>query len=126
MRQYRVCVSPTLMRYSRGSLEETNRVIRQFKSTLPAFIRLNFVNEYSDKGFYFGESSHYLLGYIHKVMQNGINLGNRHFNFLVYSNSALKNHSCWFLCRNDDVNVIDKQEIETYMGDFSKEHNILK
>jgi len=29
-RQYRICVTPTLIRYTPGQEEESNRVIRQF------------------------------------------------------------------------------------------------
>lgn len=101
-------------------------MIREFSKYLPAFVRLNFVTEWNDKGHYFGQMSTSLLGYMHQIMQDGINLGNRHLEFLSYSNSQLKNHSCWFLCRNDDEHRISQSQIEAYMGNFSHEKNILK
>lgn len=67
------------MRYGRGQEEESNRVIRQFETNLQSFVRLNFVTETNDKGFYFGDGSQSLLGYIHRVMEHGIHLGNRQF-----------------------------------------------
>ena len=54
LRQRRVMVTPTLIRFSVAEEEQTNRVIRQFSSCIPNFIRLSFVLENLDKGFYFG------------------------------------------------------------------------
>lgn len=82
LRQYRVNVSPTLIKVSPGREEETNRVIRRFSHNLQSFVRLNFITERDGKGFYFGESSGFLLGYIHKIMHSGFYLGNRCFKFL--------------------------------------------
>jgi flavin reductase (DIM6/NTAB) family NADH-FMN oxidoreductase RutF len=54
MRQRRVMVTPTLIRFSVAQEEQTNRVLRQFCNFVPNFIRLSFVTEELDKGFYFG------------------------------------------------------------------------
>jgi len=89
-------------------------------------VRLNFVTETNDKGFYFGDSSTSLLGYIHKIMEKGIRLGNRFFKFFSYSNSQLKSHACWFLCRNDEWSQISESQIEAQMGNFNNEKNMLK
>lgn len=79
--------------------EESNRVIRKFKNFLPNFIRLSFVNEDLDKGYYFSSTgNNFILGYIFKIINSGFNLGNLELKFLAYSNSQLKNHSAWFLC----------------------------
>jgi hypothetical protein len=53
LRQRKVFITPTLIKYSIGQEEESNRVIRKFKAFLPNFIRLSFVNENLEKGFYF-------------------------------------------------------------------------
>ena len=59
-------------------------------------------------------------------MKNGFSVGNCKFQFLGYSNSQLKNHSCWFLCVNNPWLKITEKEIVDYMGNFDKEKNILK
>lgn len=112
--------------YSRGELEETNRVIREFCRNQPCFIRLNFMTDNGDRGFYANSFSKGVLGYIHLMMQNGICLGDRQLTFLSYSNSQLKSHSCWFLCRDDVNHAVHESSIENFMGDFSKEKNVLK
>ena len=77
MMQHRVSISPTVTLYSRGSEEESNRVIRHFSSKMPCFTRLNFITDQWDKGFYANPFNKGVLGYIHSVMQFGISLGNR-------------------------------------------------
>jgi RNA-dependent RNA polymerase len=83
-------VTPTLIRYSEAKEEESNRVVRRFKTSLENFIRISFVNEECEKGYYFSaksERQNYLLGYIHLVMSHGFMLGDLRFQFLAYSNS---------------------------------------
>jgi hypothetical protein len=53
LRQRKVLITPTLIKYTQGHEEESNRVIRKFKTLLPNFIRLAFVNEDNEKGYYF-------------------------------------------------------------------------
>lgn len=83
-------MTPTLIKYSTASEEESNRVIRKFRSQLPNFIRLAFVNDDMDKGYYFngdGGQNNFILGYIFNIVSSGFDLGNLHFQFLAYSNS---------------------------------------
>lgn len=114
------------MKFTIGEEEESNRVIREFKGKLPNFIRLCFTQDTMDKGYYFGGNADALIGYIHLILTNGFNIGNLKFQFLGYSNSQLKNHSCWFLCNNNPLMPISEAEITQYMGNFDSEQNVLK
>ena len=76
LRQRKVFVTPTLLLFQPTMEEEGNRVLRKYKDDLNRFLRLAFVNEHLEKGFYFSESSHLFLGYIHHILHNGILLGN--------------------------------------------------
>ena len=88
LRQRRVLVTPTLFLYTIAKEEESNKVLRQYKNNLSQFIRLSFVNEQIDKGFYFTDNSRYILGYIHSILKNGFYAGRSlRLNFLSYSNS---------------------------------------
>ena len=118
MRQHRVNITPTLIKFTKGEEEESNRVIREYKAQLPNFIRLCFLTDIHDKGYYFGGNGDSLLGYIHHIMTHGFTLGGLEFQFLGYSNSQLKNHSCWFLCKNNPVLAVTEAQITTYMGNF--------
>ena len=119
--QRRVSITPTMILYSRAQEEESNRVIRKFKAFLPNFIRLSFVGDDLTKGYYFGDNKGFMLGYIHQVITSGFHLGNVKYEFLGYSNSQLKNHSCWFLCKNNLDAPITEQQIVTFMGSFDHE-----
>lgn len=129
LRQRKVFITPTLIKYSAGHEEESNRVIRKFKQLLPNFIRLSFVNEDNDKGYYFngdGCQNNFILGYIFRIISQGFSLGKCNFKFLAYSNSQLKSHSAWFLCENNPHAKVDQDKIAEFMGNFDKETNILK
>jgi hypothetical protein len=100
MRQRRVLVTPTLFHYTVAREEESNKVLREYKEHHVQFVRLSFVQDDLDKGFYFNENSRFLLGYIHSILKNGFFAGRGLQNtFLSYSNSQLKNHTCWFLAK---------------------------
>ena len=75
MRQRRVLVTPTLFHYTVAREEESNKVLRQFKDYHDQFIRLSFVQEDFEKGFYFEEKYDYILGYIHSIIRNGFFAG---------------------------------------------------
>ena len=125
-------MTPTLIRYTIAVEEESNRVLRKFSANLPYFIRLTFVTEEICQGYYHSskpEKNNFILGYIYHIVKDGFKLGgNCDMKFLAYSNSQLKSHSAWFLCeRAPWINTeIDASQIAQFMGDFSKEHNILK
>ena len=87
MRQHRVNITPTLILFTVGEEEETNRVVRNYKGHLPNFIRLCFLTDTQEKGYYFGGNGDSLLGYIHSIMLNGFSVGDMKFKFLGYSNS---------------------------------------
>lgn len=126
LRQHRVNITPTLIKFTPGEEEESNRVIRNFKEQLPNFLRLCFLTDTQEKGYYCGGNGDSLLGYVHSVMSHGFALGSCRFQFLGYSNSQLKNHSCWFLCKDNPSLPITEEQIVNYMGNFDKETNILK
>jgi hypothetical protein len=88
IRQRRVLVTPTLFHFTVAREEESNKVLRQFKQYLPQFIRLSFVTDTLEKGFYFGDRERFMLGYIHSILKNGFYVGRSLKNtFLSYSNS---------------------------------------
>ncbi|CAF0923174.1 unnamed protein product [Rotaria sordida] len=54
---------------------------------------------------------------IKKIMINGINICDRHYEFLAFSSSQLREHSCWmFASLNTDLSA---NQIREWMGDFS-------
>ena len=88
------------------------------------------MNDDLEKGFYNSKNATYILGYIHSVMTRGLYAGrDLQMRFLSYSNSQLKNHTCWFIAQISQT--AQKPElweptIINSMGDFRSELNILK
>ena len=126
MRQNRVTVTPTLIKFSTGEEEESNRVIRNFKSKLPNFIQLSILTDQNRRCSYSNRMSNNLLGYVHSILSSGFKIGSLKFEFLGYSNSQLKNHSFWFLCQNNADLPITEEQVISYMGNFDNETKVLK
>lgn len=129
LRQRKVYMTPTLLKVSEAHEEESCRIIRSYKQHIQHFVRLSFVNEHLERGFYLNtdaEQCNYLLGYIHSVVSKGFSVGNLRFDFLAYSNSQLKQHSAWFLCKQAFGRELREEEIIGRMGNFDAEQNVLK
>jgi RNA-dependent RNA polymerase len=98
--QFRVHVGPTTNYFEKGAYEESNRVLRNYETMYDRFLRVSFVNDKKEKGFYFADHALHYIGYIRKIINKGFYLGKYYFKFAGYSNSQIKNHSCWFYAEN--------------------------
>lgn len=108
-----VTVTPTTMYLDGPFPERSNRVMRQFAGHYANFLRVNFVDEggfsyHMDRDVDDREFIHRRFG---GVLRNGFTIASRHFEFLAYSQSGLKEHTVWFMSQfstviNDmDINV---------------------
>jgi len=48
-----------------------------------------------------------LYNRIFYTLHNGIKIGDRHYEFLAFSASQLRDHSCWFFAPNNDLTAND-------------------
>jgi hypothetical protein len=84
-------------------------ILRKFKDHLHRFVRVTFMSENLERGFYQQQTDggrSLLLGFIHSIIKNGILIfpaGSKEsgvmgcvLRFLNYSNSQIKSHSAWF------------------------------
>ncbi|PKY46558.1 hypothetical protein RhiirA4_190692 [Rhizophagus irregularis] len=81
-------------------METSNRVIRYFHDKKDHFLRVQFVDEALSK---VGSSSSNsdtsndaLYNGVYRALRDGITIGDRHYEFLAFSASRLRDHSCWF------------------------------
>ncbi len=51
-----------------------------------------------------------------KVLNDGVVIGGRQFEFLAFSSSQLQEQSCWLFAPRDGLSADD---IRSFMGDFS-------
>ncbi|KAK7739008.1 hypothetical protein SLS53_005904 [Cytospora paraplurivora] len=115
----RAVITPTTVHFKTPSVEQTNRVLRKYSDLNDHFLRVQFTDELT-----FGKifSSHQdskkndnLYLRVHRVMSNGIVVGDRRYKFLAFSNSQFRENGAFFFCDTDHVTCDD---IRNWMGDF--------
>ncbi|CAG8594773.1 3523_t:CDS:2 [Diversispora eburnea] len=121
----KVVVTPTTMYILPPTMETSNRVIRHFKSYKDNFLRVQFTDEASGTvGSSIGNNANNALyNRIYNVLLTGIKIGDRHYEFLAFSSSQLREHSCWFFAPAHDLTADD---IRAWMGEFSSIRNVAK
>lgn len=93
----RVLVTPLRICPQLPELEQSNRVLRQFFQHLDRFVRVTFVDE--NFGSILQEQSDDIFKLrIATILHNGLVVGGRRYVFLAFSNSQLREQSCWFYC----------------------------
>ncbi|KAH7101546.1 RdRP-domain-containing protein [Auriculariales sp. MPI-PUGE-AT-0066] len=118
-----VTLSPSAVSITGPVLEQGNRIIRRFATFQHHFIRIGFVD---DDGQLYRYDPHtdtavFVRSQLVPVMTNGFRLGGRLFEYLAYSQSALKQHSFWFVhaFKDTDGALHNAASIRADMGDFS-------
>jgi RNA-dependent RNA polymerase len=120
----KVVVTPTTMYVLTPTMETSNRVIRHFRDKKDNFLRVQFIDEASNKvSSSNGTHNYALYNKIYNTLHNGIKIGDRHYEFLAFSSSQLRDHSCWFFAPTYDLTADD---IRDWMGDFSTNKNVAK
>ncbi|KAK9817915.1 hypothetical protein WJX72_004281 [[Myrmecia] bisecta] len=113
----RVVITPTRLACLPEEVETSNRVTRHFARQSECFLRLTFGEENGDKLCYAADGVE--LGPVVErnkgVMQHGITIAGRHFEFLAYSSSQLKEQACWFFSATPDTTAAD---VRRFMGSF--------
>ena len=117
MMEHRFEQTPTLLKVLPLQREQTNHVIRKYRSQQDFFARIVFVSEQEEKDFYQNAVTELLLdGQVKNRLERGVSIGNCVFKYLAYSNSQIKNHSFWMLCETD---MLSKASVEAALGTFN-------
>ncbi|KXS22224.1 RdRP-domain-containing protein [Gonapodya prolifera JEL478] len=115
-------VTPTRVCFLPAQLETSNRVIREMKNQFNVpedhFLRVEFRDEKFDQKVFGNRlpSTASLVDRVRSVLDEGIFLGSRRYEYLASSASQLRDHQAWFFCQNDNVTA---QSIRDWMGNFS-------
>ncbi|GBO15907.1 RNA-dependent RNA polymerase 1 [Araneus ventricosus] len=120
----RITLSPTRQMLWAPEIMFSNRVLRNFDSEYALRVsfrddnntRLSFFAAYSDEDVFD-------LSIRHPMLQ-GIQIGDRHYEFLAWSNSQIRYHGIWMYARDSNGNTV--KEIRAWMGDFSHIHSVPK
>jgi len=102
-------------------MELSNRILRDYKQLSDRFVRITFCEE-DLKGLVFEKSPEFHNKITH-LMTKGIHIAGRHYRFLAYSTSQLRQGSCWFF---SETNTVTCASIRSKMGDLSRIKNVAK
>ncbi|EXX63767.1 hypothetical protein RirG_149260 [Rhizophagus irregularis DAOM 197198w] len=124
----KVVVTPTTMYMLPPTMETSNRVIRNYEYKKDNFLRVHFSDEASNpigssSGNFNDTFNDALYNRIYYTLNNGIKIGNVHYEFLAFSSSQLRDHSCWFFASTEDLTA---NNIRKWMGDFSDIKTVAK
>jgi RNA-dependent RNA polymerase len=125
---HHVIVTPCKVLLEGPYTTQSNRVIRHYQSHDPSlaerFIRVEFRDE--DRLAYRWDGdvdgTWFLQQRVGGILRHGFELGGRAFEFLAYSNSALRDHSVWFVSpfRDPVDGYVTSEKIRASLGDFSQ------
>ena len=120
---YHVAVTPTAMKFSGPFQERSNRVFRRYPDRHSCFIRVTFEEETRLQLRFDREvdgATFVKKRYGTILRETGLKIAGRWYWFLAYSQSALKEHSVWFMrpFRNEDGVLVDPAFIIDSLGDF--------
>ena len=96
---HRVKVTPTAIHLYGPEAETNNRVLRKYPNHHDYFLRVQFCDEDGQPVRFNPRVSneHILRGKFKNVLDNGINIAGRAYEFLGFSHSSLRAQSCWFM-----------------------------
>uniref|UniRef100_A0A2L2Y470 RNA-dependent RNA polymerase n=1 Tax=Parasteatoda tepidariorum TaxID=114398 RepID=A0A2L2Y470_PARTP len=120
----RITVTPTRQLLWPPEIMFGNRVLRKFDPEYA--IRVSFRDDDNSRlSFNAANAEPNILEYsIRKPMSTGILIGSRHYEFLAWSNSQIRDHGIWTYARDTEGNTV--QHIRSWMGDFSHIHSVPK
>ncbi|KAF8640510.1 hypothetical protein AX17_000172 [Amanita inopinata Kibby_2008] len=119
-----VTVTPTTMILDGPFPERSNRVIRSYHpSNHNSFLRVSFVDE-GGLAYRFDrdiDGPQFLRQRVGGLLFNGLNIAGRVFHFLAYSQSALKEHTVWFVKEfvDPERGLVNADTIIRSLGQFS-------
>ncbi|KAJ3553914.1 hypothetical protein NM688_g3370 [Phlebia brevispora] len=132
---FHVMVSPTTQRLQGPSWERANRIIRRYWDHRHNFIVVSFVDDAQLPVQYRFDPQVDTLRFIRKrygeVLTSGITVAGRHFEYLHYSMSGLRQHSFWFLIPfsfvtpSGEVEKVTAEVVLRKIGDIPHDSKLL-
>jgi RNA-dependent RNA polymerase len=120
---HHVTVTPTRLILEGPTILQSNRVIRDYEGYEDNFIRVDFRDE--DRLQYRWDREVDGASFVrHRVggfLKDGFDLAGKHFTFLAYSQSALREHAVWFVSsfQHTTKGLVDAHALRSSLGDFS-------
>lgn len=122
IRAAHVTITPTRMLLEGPFPTQSNNAIRKYKGCDDNFIRVDFRDEdrFPYKRNQDVDDMSVLRERVGDVLKQGISIAGRHFQFLAYSTSSLREHAVWFMSSfRSGGEMITPQKVVRDLGDFS-------
>ncbi|KAJ1992088.1 hypothetical protein H4R33_001144 [Dimargaris cristalligena] len=136
----KVIVTPTRVYLLPPTVESSNRVLRHYAHLKDRFLRVSFRDERFNRLDSNPVQLSSIYSRVYRALRHGIQLSGRHYEFLAFSASQLRNHSCWFFAPeqasraenhhpNDPLthgSPVTASDIRQWMGHFMGIANVAK
>ncbi|KAM0458094.1 hypothetical protein ACHAO4_002819 [Trichoderma viride] len=110
-------VTPTSLLLSSPAVETSNRVLRYFNQTQDRFLRVQFVDEAeSGRMTMNSHNKEEIWKKLLRTLYEGIQIGDRRYEFLAFGSSQLRQSGAYFFCPTDHVSC---EDIRQWMGQVS-------
>ncbi|KAG8750258.1 hypothetical protein FRC12_012967, partial [Ceratobasidium sp. 428] len=120
---HHVKITPTAIFLTGPLAEQSNRVIRRYPGFESHFIRVSFTDEGDSRTRFDFEvdTNAFSEARVGRFLKTGLQIGDRHYALLGYSQSGFRDHACFF--SSDFVfggMAITPESVRTSLGDFKK------
>ena len=120
-------ITATSIKVSTPTVEVSNRVIRKYEQYADHFLRVRFEDdEYRGQTKLYPSSNSKMklvIARVKRALLKGITIAGRHYEFLAYGNSQLRDHGAYFFANTNDLTA---DMIRTEMGVFDNEKIVAK
>ncbi|KAJ1418369.1 RNA-dependent RNA polymerase, eukaryotic-type [Sesbania bispinosa] len=130
---HRVQVTPSKIYFCGPEVNLSNRVLRNYPEDIDNFLRVSFVDEDMDRLHSADliqpsstadlERETKIHQRVFSTLKNGIEIGDKRFEFLAFSSSQLRDNSVWMFASRIGLTASD---IRKWMGDFHEIRNVAK
>jgi hypothetical protein len=121
---YKATITPTGMVLRGPDWSVSNRILRNYPGHHDYFMRVFFADEDGMSVFYDPKASQeQVYARFRRILQEGISVAGRHFEFLGFSHASLRYHQVWFMApfMHGDTWICAKDVIRE-LGDFTHIH----
>ncbi|KAL7275453.1 hypothetical protein RUND412_001605 [Rhizina undulata] len=123
-------ITPSMVYFATPTVEFTNRVVRHYAEHVDRFLRVQFMDEKSQASFFCYRinstdkmTMHEVFSRIKHALDNGVKIGELHYEFLAFGNSQIREHGAYFFAPTDHITAAD---IRRWMGDFKEIRTVAK
>lgn len=111
-------VTPSTIYYHVPTVEISNRVIRHYSEHGDRFLRVRFTDELLERKIFSTDkdTANEVFTRIKRTMQNGIVIGERHYQFLAFGNSQFREGGAYFFA---PLPYLHPQQMRAWMGSFT-------